>query len=543
MTFFSFTILAVHYLLIAILCAFGAHRLFLTIIAMRSEPADTRAADRLANREKIGDDDLPLVTVQAPIFNEKFVVARLIDALAALDYPRDKLQIQIVDDSTDDTAEIAAAAIARHAALGVNISHIHRTDRAGYKAGALQNALDTATGELIAIFDADFIPYGDFLRQTVPSMMSDSRIGMAQTRWQHLNVKTNLLTRVQSIILDAHFAIEQVARFRGGVYFNFNGTGGIWRKQAIIDAGGWRADTLTEDLDLSYRAQMKGWRFIYLRDVGCPSELPTDMRAFKTQQHRWAKGAIEVMKKLLIPVWRSDAHLAVKAEASFHLMSNISYTLMLIDSLFFLLPSIYIREQAGLGLLTWLDIPLFFLASGSHAIFFIASQKILYGKITNKASLLPGLLATSIGLSVNNGRAVIEAAVGHITGFVRTPKTGDISSPSGPVNQTVSDGTGTGVVMGPRDPANIEATGANGPARPGNTYAAISAQWAEALELFLAFLYGCYLFWAISQGYWIVTPFLALFMIGFLFVGLGSIAARLRNRAETPLAHASPSLS
>ena len=524
-TVFSFGILLVHYVLIALLCAFGAHRLYLTLIAWRTDRGASSVRNDAATDMSLGsavaDGDLPAVTVQAPIFNEKYVVARSIDARAALDYPAKKLQIQIVDDSTDDTADIATAAIARHKALGVDIVHVRRANRDGFKAGALQAALGTASGAFIAIFDADFIPDADFLRKTMPSIAGDPQIGMAQTRWRHLNVGTNLLTRVQSIILDAHFAVEQVARFKSGAYFNFNGTAGVWRKAAIVEAGGWRADTLTEDLDLSYRAQMKGWRFIYLRDVGCPSELPTDMRAFKTQQHRWAKGAIEVMKKLLLPVWRSTAPLSVKTEATFHLMSNVSYTLMLVDSLFFLLPSIFIREQAGWSLLTWLDIPLFFLASGSHAIFFIASQKILYGKVADKASLLPGLLATSIGLSVNNGRAVIEAAVGHITGFVRTPKTGDVSGDR-PINaQTVL------AVAGPLvEGGGVDETQAAPPAsRDG--YAAISARWAEYLELFLAFLYGTYLVWAIMQGYWVVTPFLALFAVGFLFVGVGSIAARI----------------
>ena len=488
---YTIIILLAHYLIIAVLCLFGAHRLYLTFIAFR-------AKKRISSYD-VKDDNafwsanaVPRVTVQAPVFNEKFVVSRLIDALARLEYPADRLQIQIVDDSTDESVDIAAAAIRVHQERGVNIAHVRREYRQGYKAGALQDALNGATGDYIAIFDADFLPDPDFLRRTIPTIAGDPAVGMVQTRWRHLNIGTNLLTRVQSIILDAHFAIEQVARYAVGAYFNFNGTGGVWRKAAIADAGGWRADTLTEDLDLSYRAQMKGWRFVYLRDVSCPSELPRDMRAFKTQQHRWAKGAIEVMKKLLADIWRRKAPLKVKLEATFHLTSNISYALMLFDAIFLMLPAIYLRMQGGWSVLTWIDIPLFFLASVSHAFFFMASQKILYGTYVDKLTLLPGLLATSIGLSVNNGRAVLEAAFGYVTGFVRTPKTGDMAR-----------------ALNSEKPPGLSVGGA---------YHALTARWAGALELMLGSLYAASFFWILSLGYWIAAPFLALFALGFFFV-------------------------
>ena len=498
MNIFSLMVLIGHYFLISILCAYGAHRIYHTFLAKKKSipPVDIDA-----------DDELPFVTVQAPVFNERFVIERLIDALANLDYPKDRLQIQIVDDSTDESLQVAAARIAHYRRAGINISHVLRDDRSGFKAGALKAAMNSATGEFIAIFDADFVPNADFLRRTI-AQFKNPHVGMVQTRWEHLNTNSNTLTRVQSLILDAHFAVEQVARASTGAYFNFNGTAGIWRRQAIEDAGGWSADTITEDLDLSYRAQMKGWRFVYLKEVGCPSELPVDMCAFKTQQHRWAKGAIEVMKKILLSVWNSKASLHTKIEATFHLTGNVSYMLMLIDSLFFLLPSIHIREQAGWSMLTWLDIPIFLLASASHAWFFLFSQKLLYGRLSHKLAILPALLATSIGLSVNNGRAVIEALVGHVTGFVRTPKTGD---------ETHS----TRDVVKSRSRLSKE------------SYKAFSIRWMDRLELILALFYSLYFIWAASKGYWVVLPFLALFSAGFFFTGYQSLRTKQQQSLKT----------
>lgn len=494
MSILSMFILIVHYLLIGILCIYGAHRIYHTLLAERHSKLEGPQAIK---------GSLPKVTVQAPVFNERLVVERLVDALAALDYPADKLQIQLLDDSTDDTVEIAAARIAYHRERGVDIVHIHREDRQGFKAGALEEALSSATGEFIAIFDADFLPPVDFLKNAVP-YFSRPEIGMVQTRWQHLNRDHNLLTRVQSIMLDAHFGIEQIARSRTGAFFNFNGTAGIWRKEAIRDAGGWRADTLTEDLDLSYRAQLKNWKFVYLPDIGCPSELPVDMAAFKTQQHRWAKGAIEVMKRVLRTVWKSPATLHAKVEATLHLTGNFSYMLMFVDSLFFLLPAVHIREQAEWHFLAWVDIPLFFFASMSHAWFFLYSQKILYGNFLKGITILPALLATSIGLGVNNGRAVIEALVGHVTGFVRTPKTGDVAA-------------GTGNSPSVDVPSK------------GSRYKTVGVIWAEWLEVALAVTYLGYMIWAISRSYWVVVPFLAVFAVGFFFTGSQSLLSRRKQ--------------
>ena len=505
MSTFSIAILVTHYLLVGLLCVYGAHRVYHVFLARRWQLAQDDLTIR-SSASELGAD-APLVTIQAPVFNERFVVERLIDSLVALDYPADKLQIQIIDDSTDDSIDIAAARIAYHRDRGVNINHVLRENREGFKAGALDAAMASVTGEFIAIFDADFSPKPDFLKKTIPAF-SDPQLGMVQTRWLHLNIDSNMLTRVQAIMLDAHFAIEQVARAHTGAFFNFNGTAGVWRRVTIEDSGGWLADTLTEDLDLSYRAQMKGWHFKYARNIGCPSELPTNMSAFKTQQHRWAKGAIEVMKKTLADIWKSPVSPHAKIEATFHLTGNIAYMLMFFDTLFFLIPSVHIRETAGWSFLTWFDIPLFFFASLSHAWFFLYSQKLLYGRVANKLPVLPLLLATSIGLSVNNGRAVIEALIGHVTDFIRTPKTGALTSAAQPSFKSLSSRV---------------------------NYKAASALWADRLELCLAAIYASYLAWAISKGYFIVVPFLALFAIGFLFTGTHNLIAKTTHPARARL--------
>ena len=343
-------------------------------------------------------------------------------------------------------------------------------------------------GEFIAIFDADFIPETDFLTKTLPHF-KDTSTALVQSRWSYLNTKTNMLTRLQSVMLDAHFGVEQVTRYGKDVFFNFNGTAGIWRKTAIIDAGGWKADTLTEDTDISYRAQLKGWKFIYCPDIFCPSEIPKTMTAFKVQQHRWAKGTIEVMKKLLPTIWKSNIPLRKKTEASLHLTANTTYLLMFVDSLFFLLPTVHIRQQMEPNLLAWLDIPIFAFASLSHAYFFLSGQKRLYGKVWDKIFILPALLATSIGLGVNNGRAVIEALIGYKTGFARTPKVG-----SAGIQETLN-----------------------------TSYKSYSENWAISFELFLGLLYTAFLAWAFYKAYWIVTPFLALFAIGFFYTSVLSI--------------------
>src|SRR5678815_1119961 len=261
---------------------------------------------------------LPVVTVQLPLYNEMYVADRLIESVCALDYPRELLEIQVLDDSTDETRGIAQAAVRRFAAKGVDIKYYHRADRTGYKAGALEAGLRVARGEFVAIFDADFLPGADFLLRLMPHF-SHARIAMVQARWGHINQDYSLLTKIQSIMLDGHFVLEHGSRNRAGCFFNFNGTAGIWRRDAIEQAGGWQHDTLTEDLDLSYRAQLKGWRFVFMEDVITPAELPVEMNSFKSQQFRWAKGSVQTFLKLMPRLLRSDQPLHVKAEAFFHL--------------------------------------------------------------------------------------------------------------------------------------------------------------------------------------------------------------------------------
>jgi len=316
-------ILATYFFVLVILAVYGWHRYYLVYLYMKNKgrvpvPAGTLEA-------------WPAVTIQLPIYNEMYVADRLIDAVCRIEYPRELLEIQVLDDSTDETRSVAEQAVRRNAARGVDIKYIHRTDRSGYKAGALDAALKVAKGEFIAIFDADFIPSPDFLTRTVP-FFTDPKVAMVQARWGHINQDYSLLTKIQSILLDGHFVLEHGGRNRAGLFFNFNGTAGIWRRAAITDAGGWQHDTLTEDLDLSYRAQLRGWRFVFLPDLVAPAEVPVEMNSFKSQQHRWAKGSIQTCRKLLPRILRSNVPLPVKAEAFFHLTANFNYPLMCVLS-------------------------------------------------------------------------------------------------------------------------------------------------------------------------------------------------------------------
>lgn len=478
-------VLAAHYGLLGLLALYGAHRLLATAIAcLRYRPAAAPpGAEGLA----------PHVTVQLPLYNERFVAERLIRAAAALDYPRELLDIQVLDDSSDQTVAIVARLTEELAKAGLRIRHIRRPDRVGFKAGALAHGAEQAEGELIAIFDADFVPPPDYLRRIVPHF-ADPAVGMAQARWGHLNRGASLLTRVQAILLDAHFAIEQPARYASGAFFNFNGTAGVWRAQAIADAGGWQGDTLTEDLDLSYRAQLAGWRFVYLRELECPGELPGDMNAFKSQQHRWSKGAIEVMRKLLGRVWRAPQPLARKLEATAHLTSNLAYLLLFVSSVLLLPPSILLRLHYDLNGLWWLDVPLLALSTFSHLFFFLMGQKLLQRSFLRASLFAPALLATSVGLALNNGRAVLEGLLGHVSEFVRTPKQGDAAG----------------------------ARGCGG-------YRAAMSRWSERAELALGLFYAYLAAWSASLSLWSVTPFMVLFSLGFFYSGLSSL--RLRWRA------------
>src|SRR4029078_4720355 len=352
-----------------------------------------------------------------------YVADRLIDAVCELDYPSELLEIQVLDDSTDETTSIAEHSVRRHALRGVNIRYLHRVDRTGYKAGALDAGLAEATGEFIAIFDADFIPPQDFLKKTLPYFATDSRVGMVQARWGHINQDYSLLTKIQSILLDAHFVLEHGARNRAGCFFNFNGTAGVWRREAIETAGGWQHDTLTEDLDLSYRAQLQGWQFIFLPDLVAPAEVPVEMNSFKSQQHRWAKGSIQTCMKLMPRILLSNQPFAVKAEAFFHLSANFNYLLMSVLSIL-MFPAMWVRYSMGWTEMLLIDVPLFFAATLSVGNFYVVAQRELYPDWRQRLKYLPFLMSIGIGLCVNNTRAVLEAIFGKQSEVAGTPKYG-----------------------------------------------------------------------------------------------------------------------
>jgi cellulose synthase/poly-beta-1,6-N-acetylglucosamine synthase-like glycosyltransferase len=414
MTAWQWGVLAVYSGIVLLLGVYGFHRWLMLRLFFRhrhqSPPSPTPFAD------------LPPVTVQLPLYNELPVAGRLIDAVCRLDYPRDRLHIQVLDDSLDHTAQLARAAAERWRAQGVDIDYRHRADRKGYKAGALEEGLKSAKGEFVLIFDADFLPPPGVLKAAIHHF-TDPALGMVQLRWGHLNRAYSLLTRIQALFLDAHFVVEHTARNRSGRFFNFNGTAGIWRKQAILDAGGWQHDTLTEDLDLSYRAQLKGWRFLFLPQLEVPGEIPVEMNAFKGQQHRWTKGAVQTGRKLLPQVWGSSLPLKVKVEATFHLTAHGSYLLMLLMALL-MGPVLGLRAQLGWERLLIIDLPLFALATLAISGFYLVAQRELYADWKRQIKYLPLLMAVGMGLCLNNTRAVIEGLAGHHSPFLRTPKYG-----------------------------------------------------------------------------------------------------------------------
>lgn len=379
---------------------------------------------------KLAEGRRPLVTVQLPIFNESVVAERLIEATVALNWPKECLEIQVLDDSTDDTAQITRTAVERLAADGYRIQWHHRTDRRGYKAGALREALQKASGTYIAIFDADFIPDPEFLNQTVPCFENE-RIGMVQTRWGHLNEDFSLLTKAQAIGLNGHFVIQQLARNRAGFFINFNGTGGIWRKECILDAGNWQDDTLTEDLDLSYRAQLKGWKFIYLNHVVSPGELPVEINALKSQQFRWTKGSIETAKKIIPKILRSELPLWPKIQALFHLTSNFSYVFVLASCV--LNSSIlFLHNENGRFDIILDTMTLFAVTIVGLFVFYWYSEKAINPNWKKRMMLFPVFMMGSIGLSISNSKAVLEGFFNVKSAFIRTPKWGLLSGGHAP---------------------------------------------------------------------------------------------------------------
>src|ERR1700757_705974 len=411
---FDIALLVPYFIVLILLAGYGVHRYILVYLYYKHKKNRTTEPAAYFG-------DLPRVTVQLPIFNERFVVERLLDAVCGLNYPLEKLDIQLLDDSTDETQAVARGAVEYYAARGFPITYHHRTNREGFKAGALAEGMKTAKGDFVAIFDADFVPPEDFLLKVIHHF-TDPKIGMVQTRWTHINRNYSFLTEVEAILLDGHFVLEHSGRARSGVFFNFNGTAGMWRRKAIEEAGGWEHDTLTEDTDLSYRAQLKGWKFLYLQDVECPAELPVEMTAFKTQQARWAKGLIQVAKKILPMVFTSDAPRPVKVEAWYPLTANLSYPLMIVLSVL-LMPAMIIRFYQGWFQMLLIDFPLFMASTFSISSFYLVSQKELFPKKWFRTFLyLPFLMSLGIGLTVTNTKAVIEALLGIQSSFKRTPK-------------------------------------------------------------------------------------------------------------------------
>lgn len=436
----------------------------------------------------------PRVTVQLPLYNEYYVVERLIDAVCRLDYPRDRLEIQVLDDSLDESRALASRKVAEMKTAGFEIHDIHRHDRRGFKAGALANGLQTARGELIAIFDADFLPPADFLKRTVP-YFSDEKIGMVQARWGHINADYSLLTHIQSVFLDGHFILEHTARNRSGAFFNFNGTAGVWRRETIDDAGGWSDDTLTEDLDISYRAQLKGWRFVFLPDLVCPAELPVDVGAFRSQQHRWAKGALQVARKLLPSVWRRPLPLRVKIESTAHLTANLGYCLMLFFCLL-LLPSLIARKSlAWPALVNWIELAAFLSTTIPIVLFYGVAQRENSSGSRLGLRELPALLAFGAGMCLNNSKAVMEALLDIRTDFRRTAKF-DIRT----AGERWKD-------------KRYRSTG----------------RFNGLVEVLAAAYFVVAFLWCLAADRWWSLPFIAVFFCGFSYVGILTLAHNTRR--------------
>ncbi len=404
--------LVVYFLILITVFIYASHRYYMVYLYYKHQK------DKPVLKGKL--QKLPRVTIQLPVYNEMYVVRRLIAASCEVDYPKELLDIQVLDDSTDETRDIAGECVKKFREKGYDIDYIHRENRVGFKGGALQNGLKSAKGEFVAVFDADFIPQKDIFQKTI-HYFADKSVGMVQTRWSYLNRKYSFITKIQAIMLDGHFVIEHTARNWSGRFFNFNGTAGVWRIKAIQTAGGWQNDTLTEDLDLSYRSQLEGWKFIFLKDELSPSEIPVEINGFKSQQHRWAKGSIQTAKKLLPRILKSKLPLKVKIEAFFHLTNNVSYLLMLVLSML-IYPSMVARINIGWFKMIATDVPFLLVATVGISFFYICSQREAYKNWKSRIIYLPMLMSLGIGLSVNNSKAVLGALFNKKTEFKRTPK-------------------------------------------------------------------------------------------------------------------------
>src|SRR5438128_3561922 len=471
--------LAAYFFVLIVLAIYGWHRYYLVYLYMINRDKEPTLGPPL--------DPLPAVTIQLPLYNEMYVADRVIDAVCRIDYPRELLEIQVLDDSCDETRSIAELAVRRFEAQGIDIKYYHRADRTGFKAGALEAGLKVARGEFVAIFDADFMPTPDFLLRVMPHF-SGSKVGMVQARWGHINQDYSLLTKIQSILLDGHFVLEHGGRNRSGRFFNFNGTAGIWRRLAIDEAGGWQHDTLTEDLDLSYRAQLRGWRFVFVSDLIAPAEVPVEMNAFKSQQHRWAKGSIQTSCKLLPRILRAKLPLGVKAEAFFHLTANFNYPLMCVLSIL-IFPAMKIRYDMGWYEMLLIDVPLFFAATFSVCNFYMVCQREIHKDWRARLKYLPFLMSIGIGLSINNTRAVFEALFNKQTEFTRTPK------------------------------YRIEGGGDDWMGKRYRQSVAVQ----PLIELVLGLYFTATVSYALANQIYATVPFLMLFQVGFLYTGLLSI--------------------
>ena len=488
------TALVVLYLaVLLLLCTYGLHRAHLVYLCFQHRK-QLRTPPQL---EHLPNDRLPSVTVQLPLYNEATVTGRLLDAAARLDYPVDRFEIQVLDDSTDETQLIAKEKVSELQRRGLNAAYIRRAERTGFKAGALDYGLRSARGELIAVFDADFIPQPDFLR-AVAGHFTDPRVGMVQTRWGHLNRDRSLLTSVQALMLDGHHLVENRARCAAGLMFNFSGTGGIWRSRAIDEAGGWQHDTLTEDLDLSYRAQLAGWRFIYRPDVVTPSELPEEMSALRAQQFRWAKGTVQTARKLLRRILSAPMTRAQRLEACFHLLPHFAYPLMLLLSLL-LLPALLLMPATNFTTMLLIDLPLCIGATGSLVAFYVEAERAQGNTGWRAVARLPVLIALGAGMSPHLTRAVLSGLSAMAGEFVRTPKRGS---------------------------------------RKGRYRQHTELPWAETA---LAVLSGASVAASITTAHWFAAPFAALFMLGYAYVvalvlreqlGRGQLAARSAKTAS-----------
>jgi cellulose synthase/poly-beta-1,6-N-acetylglucosamine synthase-like glycosyltransferase len=488
LAWFDWAMLIPYFTILAILSVYGIHRYEIIHTYFKHRKKAISGPPKRF-------DKLPPVTVQLPLYNERYVVERLVEETLKIEYPKELLQIQVLDDSTDDTAPFTEALVERYRNMGYPIEYHHRDNRHGYKAGALQAGLQTATGELVAVFDADFCPPAEFLLKTV-HFFADPTVGVVQTRWSYLNRDYNFLTEVEAMLLDGHFILEHGARSRAGYFFNFNGTAGILRRRMIDDAGGWEHDTLTEDSDLSYRAQLKGWRFVYLPGLDCPSELPVEMHGFQIQQSRWAKGLTQVSKKLLPRILRADIPLRVKVEAFMHLTPNISYPLMIVVSAL-MLPVMIVRFYMGVMQMVYIDLPLIVASFWSISLFYVVAQRELYPKNWKRSILmLPMLMAIGVALTIVNTRAVLEALFGVQTSFARTPK----------------------YAIGGA-PVKLEA----------KKYRRRSG-WLPYLEI----LIGCYfvgmVVFAIESYNFLSIPFLMLFVGGYFWAGFGTLYQEHQGR-------------